>query len=176
MADSLRDQLLKSGIAKLPPKGKPASRKKGRAKPSRGKAGADDGEMDLGQAWAMRARAESSERKRARAEAETKARERKERLQRLRKVLDGKALNKPGAEHARHFEYGGKIRRVYVDDAQLKALNAGQLGVVQLKGSHVVVERAVAEQVRAFAPGHIALLVDSEAPVADDGVPDDLTW
>lgn len=132
--------------------------------------------MDLARAYAMRARAESSERKQAKAQAEAEARARKERLQRLRRILDGKALNKPEAEQVRHFEYGGKIRRVYVDDAQLEALNQGRLGVIQIKGSYVLVTRDVIDQVQGFASSHVALLVDPDAHDADDGVPDDLTW
>lgn len=179
MADSLRDQLLKSGLVKQTRKNKPARRKQGGPGHSKNKAtthAGHEGDMDLARAWAMRKRAESAERRRAKAEAEAEARARKERLQRLRQVLQGKALNKADAERVRHFEYGGKIRRVYVDDAQLKALNAGDLGVVQLKGSYVLVTRAVIDEVQAFAPGHVALRVDPDAGAADDGVPDDLTW
>ncbi len=174
MADSLREQLLKSGIVKQTRKSKPPRRKGGKHKPARPDTAS--GDMDLARAYAMRARAESEERKRARAEAEAEARARKERKRRLREVLQGKALNKADAERARHFEYGGKIRRVYVDDAQWTALNEGRLGVVQSSGSHVLVTREVAEQVQAFAPDHVALLVDPDAGDADDGVPDDLTW
>lgn len=179
MADSLRDQLLKSGIVKQNRKSKPPRRKKGGAHHHANKADPKaeaSGDMDLARAWAMRARVESSERKQAKARAEAEAKARKERLQRLRKTLDGKALNKADAEHVRHFEYGGKIRRVYVDDAQLKALNKGDLVVIQLKGSYVLVTPEVADEVQTFAPQHIALRVNPAADKADDDVPDDLTW
>lgn len=179
MADSLREQLLKSGIVKTTRNDKPSRHKKGGRKRHGDNApvgATGDGEMDLAQAWAVRNRAETAERKRAKAEAEAEARARKERVQRLREVLQGKSLNKADAQQVRHFEYGGKIRRIYVDAAQLTALNEGRLGVVQVKGSHVLVTREVAEQVRAFAPGHVALLVDPDARNADDGVPDDLMW
>jgi len=91
--------------------------------------------------------------------------------------LQGKALNKADAEHVRHFEYGGKIRRVHVDPAQLAALNAGELGIVQQAGRYVLVERAIAEQVRDIDAHLLALLVEpGTGGIGDDGVPDDLMW
>ncbi|HET8554363.1 MAG TPA: DUF2058 family protein [Rhodanobacteraceae bacterium] len=174
MADSLREQLLKSGIVKQTRKNKPANRKGGQHKHAAART--SSAEMDLAKAYAIRAKAEAGERKRAKAEAEAEARARKERKLRLQQLLQGKALNKADAERPRHFEYGGKIRRVYVDDAQWKALNDGRLGVVQSSGSYVLVSREIIDRVQAFAPDHVALLVDSEAVEADDGVPDDLVW
>jgi uncharacterized protein YaiL (DUF2058 family) len=77
----------------------------------------------------------------------------------------------------RHFEYGNKIRRVHVDDAQLAALNAGELGVVQQGGRYLLVKRDVAEQVRQIDAQHLALLVEpGSGGIGDDGVPDDLMW
>ena len=102
---------------------------------------------------------------------------RRERKQQLKKLLDGCALNKADAEHARNFEYGGKIRRVHVDAAQLAAINAGELGVVQHGGRYVLVTRAVAEQVQAIDASRVALLIaPGGTGVDDDGVPDDLIW
>jgi uncharacterized protein YaiL (DUF2058 family) len=64
-----------------------------------------------------------------------------------------------------------------VDAAQLAALNAGELGVVQQGGRYLLVSRDIAEQVRDIDPHQLALLVDPNAAgVGDDGVPDDLMW
>ena len=51
-------------------------------------------------------------------------------------MLEGKALNLADAEHVRHFEYGGKIKRVHVTPEQLAALNRGELGVLQQDGRY----------------------------------------
>ena len=193
MADSLRDQLLKSGIVKqvqqdrarepkrpaAPPSGKPV-RKGGKphaashaARPS----GQSQQDIDLAKAYALRAQTEARERQRVEREAAEQARLRRERKQKIQQLLDGKALNKVDADQPRNFEYGGKIRRVHVDDAQLSALNAGELGVVQQGGRYLLVSREIAEQVRDIDPHQLALLVDSDsAGVDDDGVPDDLMW
>lgn len=190
MADSLRDQLLKSGIVKQVREdkrvkkhtnGRPnAGSKDGARKPaSPDHAGnaASSAEMDLARAYALRARSDAGERKRAQAEAAAKAQARKERKRKLEQALAGNVLNKPDADVLRHFEYGEKIRRIYVDGPQLAALNAGDLGVVQHAGRYILVKRAVAVAVSEFAPEQIALLVDkAESRDDDDGVPDDLTW
>jgi len=97
--------------------------------------------------------------------------------------VKGKELNAADADIARHFEYGGRIKRIHVTAEQLKALNAGHLGELQMDGRYLLVDAALlaqAEQV--FAPA-VALKVDPDAPAADDPyadpqfqVPDDLVW
>jgi uncharacterized protein YaiL (DUF2058 family) len=181
MADSLRDQLLKAGFTSTPkPKGKGGGKPGKRSgKPRRAPkdAGNGSGEPDLARAYALRAKAESAERRRQKAEAEREARERKERKRKLQEVLKDAALNSADAELMRHFEYGGKIRRVHVDADQLARINAGELAVVQLSGRYLLVSLEVADKVHAIAPEHIALRVDpSAADEGDDGVPDDLVW
>ncbi|WP_426284914.1 DUF2058 domain-containing protein [Luteibacter sp. E-22] len=224
MAESLRDQLLKSGLVKeireekrkpAPPArqggntsasgqpyagdrpkqgGKPHgggnARNKGGPNPAgrpprhAGKPGAPaqrpprkDGEIDLAKAYAIRAQNEAAERRRVEAEAAEQARLRKEKKRKVEELLKGKALNLPDADQVRHFPYGEKIRRVYVDTAQLAALNAGELGVVQQGGRYLVVDKTVIEELRGIAPEFIALMVDpNAADESDDGVPDDLMW
>jgi uncharacterized protein YaiL (DUF2058 family) len=191
MADSLRDQLLKSGIvkqvqpertreAKRPAQAAPGKHARKGGKPhasSAGGSGQSQQDIDLAKAYALRAQTEARERKRVEQEAAEQARLRRERKQKIQQLLDGKALNKADADQPRNFEYGGKIRRVHVDAAQLAALNAGELGVVQLAGRYLLVSREIAEQVRDIDPHQLALLVDpGAAGVGDDGVPDDLMW
>ena len=45
----------------------------------------------------------------------------------LEELLKDKSLNSEAADIARHFPYGGKIKRIYVTAEQLTALNAGEL-------------------------------------------------
>ena len=183
MSESLRDQLLKSGLVKQVreekrpvggkgrPPGKPHGQGGKQSAPQRSRE-----EIDLAKAYAIRAQTEAGERKRAQQEAEEQARLRRERKQKIQQLLDGKALNKAETELVRNFEYGGKIRRIHVDAAQLAALNAGELGVVQQAGRYLLVAREIAEQVRAIDEHQLALLVDPNAAGDDDGVPDDLVW
>lgn len=184
MSESLRDQLLKAGFVNQVRQEKRDG--EGKGKPSGGKPQGHGGkpsaprhrleDIDLAKAYAIRAQTEANERKRTQQEAEEQARLRRERKQKIQQLVYGKALNKAETDRVRNFEYGGKIRRIHVDAAQLAALNAGELGVVQQAGRYLLVARAIAEQVRAIDEHQLALLIDPDAAGDDDGVPDDLVW
>lgn len=213
MADSLRDQLLKLGLAKSAPaapartrdSGKPGARKSGAeqagqsgrppagkpqhhksaapAKPAGGKHQANKAapsaqrraEIDLAQAYALRARNEREEKDRVAREQAEQARVKKERKTKLAQLLEGQAQNRAEADVARHFPHAGKIRRVYVTAEQLIALNRGELGVVQFGGRYHVVVREVALAAQAIDADALLLLPDPSAP-ADDDIPADLVW
>ena len=139
--------------------------------------------MDLGKAYAIRAQKEKEERVEAERLKQEEARLRREAKARVEELLKDKALNDPAAEIARHFPYGGKIKRIYVNAEQLKALNAGDLGVLQQNGRYLLVTSAVLAQAEALFPACVALKVDPSAPAEDDPyadpqyqVPDDLVW
>ncbi len=184
MGDSLRDQLLKAGLKPTQPAAAPkrspaqvhgdnkAQATAPARKPAPRRARSSDAgtseEMDLARAYALRHAQEQRERAAAARIAEEKARLRKQQREQVHKLLEGRTLNRADAELMRHFEYGGKIRRVHVDAAQLQALNDGALGVVQMDGRYLLVERAVAEAVRACAPQHLALLPEPGAGSAEE--------
>ena len=197
MSDSLRDQLLGLGFKPPPkPERKPERKpdRKPERKPDARRAHATppvrdprkpraQGDIDLAKAYAIRAQREKDERIAAERAKQEAARERREARARLGQLLQGKALNDPAADIARHFEYGGKIKRIHVNAAQLRALNAGELGVVQLDGRYLLVDAATLDMAAATFPPSVALRVDPDAPAADDPyadpkyqVPDDLVW
>jgi len=188
MSDSLRDQLLKSGLvqklkseARPGPAPRPVPRAAAKPVPKRADAASQAGapaephEHDLARAYALRARQEKEEHARAQREAERLAREKKERRQKLAALLGGKALNASEADLPRHFPHGNKIRRIYVTAEQLPRLNRGDLAVLQLAGRYVLVEREVALQAQAIQAECVVLLCDPDAPAEDD-VPADLVW
>ena len=151
-------------------------------RPPRGAARSRE-DIDLAKAYAIRAQREKDERIAAEKAKQDAARERREARAKLSQLVQGKALNSADADIARHFEYGGKIKRIHVTAEQLKALNAGELGVLQADGRYLLVDAALlAEAEQVFAPA-VALKVDPDAPAADDPyadpqyqVPDDLVW
>lgn len=174
--------------------GRPGGHKPGGHKPGEnrghvqaGKPGAPkprrEGEIDLAKAYAIRAQKEKDDRIEAERLKQEEARVRREAKAKLEALLKDKALNDAGAEIARHFPYGGKIKRIYVTEPQLKQLNAGELGVVQLNGRYLLVTAAVLIEAEAtFAPS-VALKVDPNAAAGEDPyadpqyqVPDDLIW
>ncbi|PBS13790.1 nucleoprotein/polynucleotide-associated enzyme [Lysobacteraceae bacterium NML93-0792] len=141
------------------------------------------GDIDLAKAFAIRAQREKDERIEAERLKQEEARLRREARAKLETFMQGKALNRPEADIARHFEYGGKIKRIHVDAEQLAALNAGELGVVQLNGRYLLVTAAVLDEAEAIFPQGVALRVDPAAPAGEDPysdpryqVPDDLVW
>lgn len=207
MTDSLRDQLLGLGFKPAPkPERKPDRRPdprrdahkptgKGAAHPKPGQGGKprpphatgkpkrSQEDIDLAKAYAIRAQREKDERIEAERIKQEEARVRREAKARLEAFLKDKALNDAEADIARHFPYGGKIKRIYVNADQLKALNKGDLGVVQQNGRYLLVTAAVLAEAEAiFAPA-VALKVDPDAPADQDPyadpqyqVPDDLVW
>jgi len=184
MSESLRDQLLKSGLArkfKSEPQSKPAvparpaTRAPGPAQ-TPGHTRRERAEIDLAKAYALRDSTERAERERVQREAEQRAREKKERRQRLATLLNDKAQNAQNAEIPRHFPHANKIRRIYVTPEQLPRLNGGELGVVQLAGRYLLVTREVAQAAHEVDAEALVLLCDAHADSVDDDVPSDLVW
>lgn len=140
-------------------------------------------DIDLAKAYAIRAQREKDERMELERQKQEEARLRREARAKLEELIKDKGLNDPNAEIARHFPYGGKIKRIYVNAEQLKALNAGELGVLQQNGRYVLVTAALLNEAEAvFAPS-VALRVDPNATAEEDPyadpqyqVPDDLVW
>src|SRR5690606_39980373 len=113
MTESLRDQLLSLGFKPAPrPERRPGGpRGQGRkggpdagkgARKGQGAQGAgpqgqrtpaEEAEIDLGKAWALRAEAEKRERLEAERRKQEEARQRREARARLEALLEGKALN-----------------------------------------------------------------------------------
>jgi len=140
-------------------------------------------EMDLAKAYAIRAQKEKEERIETERLKQEEARQRREAKAKLEELLKDKGLNDEAADIARHFPYGGKIKRIYVTAAQLTALNAGELGVVQLNGRYLLVTAEALAQSEAVFAASVALKVDPNAPAEEDPyadpqfqVPDDLVW
>lgn len=176
------------GPAGKPGAGRPAGNAPAGARPAHGRAqGAGKPrtreEIDLAKAYAIRAQKEKEERIAAEAAKQEAARLRREARAKLGVFLADKILNLKDAEIARHFEYGGKIKRIYVSAEQLKALNAGELGVVQDNGRYLLVSAATLAEAEQIFPPCVALKVDPNAPAGEDPyadpqyqVPDDLVW
>ena len=211
MSNSLRDQLKGLGFKEPPtPAPKPAHAPRPVHAPhaAAGKSGAGSGarpgnkpaaggrksdpraaqprtreDIDLAKAYAIRAQKEKDERIEAERLKQEEARLRREAKAKLEAFLKDKALNAADAEHVRHFEYGGKIKRIHVTAEQLKALNAGALGVLQMNGRYLLVEAAVLDAAQAIFAQAVALKVDPDALASDDPyadpqyrIPDDLAW
>lgn len=196
MSHSLKDQLLGLGFKPAPkterrpdkaphPPGKPARGKtvertghSGKPKPKQSQE-----EIDLARAFALRTQQEKREREMAEQAKQAAALQKKISKEQVGKLLEGGILNVADADIARHFSYGGKIKRIYVTAAQLAALNAGELGVVQFNGRYCLTTRENTLAVRELLPSLVALYCDGNEESLPEGyddpkfqVPDDLIW
>ena len=193
MSDSLKDQLLGLGFKSAPKTDpKPATTRSGHnkrishdRKPHRPQTNTPEmqQEIDLAKAFALRKQQEMREREKAEREKQAAALHKKQAKETVARLLDGQILNSADADIARHFSYGGKIKRIYVDVAQLELLNNGQLGVVQFNGRYCLVSKDIALAVRDALPSLLALYCDGNELALPEGyddarfqVPDDLIW
>src|SRR5699024_303894 len=111
----------------------PAGRKK---RPVRKKKRADS---DLARAWAARRKAEMREKEAEKQRRVAEQEERRRRNRELDGIIRGNTLNRKDADVPRYFEHMGRIRRVLCTPEQREQLNRGELGVVNLRGSYLLV-------------------------------------
>ena len=199
MSNSLKDQLLGLGFKTVPqaerepkPKPKPKVKQDPLRKPPMGKSPVNKSgqarpesqeELDLAKAYAMRKQLELREREAAERAKQEAALQKKQAKEAVARMLEGQIQNSPDADIARHFAYGGKIKRVHVTPEQLSALNAGHLGVVQFNGRYCLVSRDITLAVRERMPALVSLYCDGNEEKLPEGyddprfeVPDDLIW
>ena len=160
-----------------------APQREQRAPAPRHEGGRKQGDIDLAKAYAIRSQREKDERIAAEKLKQEEAARRREGKAKLTELLRTASRNVADADIARHFEYGGKIRRIYVTAEQLRLLNLGEFAVVQQGGRYHLLSPQDAQTAEALLPGALALLVDPNAPVAEGDyadpkyqVPDDLVW
>ncbi|MFP4208786.1 MAG: DUF2058 domain-containing protein [Wenzhouxiangella sp.] len=190
---SLQDALLKAGLAEDKPrparKSGPPERKGATAGPGRPKKapkrstgkprGAGSAESDLARAYKAREQAEAAEKERVKKERVAAQEARRKRNLALDAIIQGQTLNRKDADCPRYFEHLGRIRRVLCTPEQRQQLNNGELGVVSLRGSYLLVSLETLAAFAAIAPDLVPDLTPKEPE--DDGsdyppVPDDLVW
>lgn len=140
-------------------------------------------DFDLAKAFALRQKEEQRLREQAEMAKQEQARQRKLQKEQVAQLLKDQVQNRPDADIVRHFPYAGKIKRVYVTTEQLRAINAGELAVVQHLGKFCIVDKAVALHVQTLIPALLALLCDGNEQAMPEEyadpqfqVPDDLIW
>lgn len=194
MSNSLRDQLLKAGLAtqaqvdkaeqekQKPQTKKPPERPDKRAvqKPSpkpqqttlpKAKPPAPKKEEDLAQFYSARDKIEREEK----LEQERRQREASERKKQLRQqvktLLEGKLLNQPEADIRYNFVVGETIKYLYVTAEQQTQLAQGQLAITFLEGKRCLISLELAQQIQAIDPDKLIVIAD---PNADSDIPLDL--
>lgn len=136
-------------------------------------------ESDLEKAYRARERAEAAEKEQAKLARQAAQEARRQRNLKLDEIVRGNTLNRKDADCPRYFEHLGRIRRVLCTPEQRAALNGGEIGLVSLRGSYLLLSLDNQARVRAIAPDLVPDLSPKEPE--DDGsdyppVPDDLIW
>lgn len=179
MGDSLQDQLRALGLSRSKPAAKQEKQPRhGKPKPQGKRVIPKPGqELSLDEAYALREREEQREAERARRQKREEDRRRRQVNKAIRDIVASQRQNRAEAEIPRHFMFNGRIRKVYVDADQQRALNEGDLGIVYLSGSYHLLEPAALEAVRRISGEHVVDLgLDAGDEDPEHPVPDDLVW
>ena len=205
MGNSLRDELLKAGLAAPEPRRKTRRRKRGDAAPARRRdaPGNDTSRNDAPKNDAPRSDARSRDasesdsvggtqhvlrenrRRTARfirdaslAGPSVEENARKALRRRIEALVERERLNDAEADVAYHFIKGKRIKRIYVTEAQRARLGSGELVIAALEGNHHLMSATAAGTLRELAPQTtICECSESGADASEDyPVPDDISW
>lgn len=201
MAGSLKDQLLKAGLA-TPEQAKRAEREKkaeqhaqrqahrkeskastGKAKPAPPEKTAIEQARERGRELNK----EKSDRDRAQMRAiadKAKAKVLRAEINDIVKRHDQRVKTASDDDVAYNFVHGKRVKRIYVPPAQREQISNGTLVIVNNDGIYHLLPRAAAEKVRSRDPKRIIVAHDDAKPEpgSDDEyyakfeVPDDLDW
>ena len=187
MSGSLRDQLLKSGVASKQQahKAKQAIKKTSKAnKNARRNGNAVTESSKLGQEIA-RSEQQKAEKDRALNAARNAEREARELQHSVSQIIERNAIKTKG-EDRYNFTLDNKIQHIYVDELQRKQLINGVIGIIEHGDTLYAIPAAVARRLAEKVASKIMLNdADNSASESDDAeddpyaqyeVPDDLMW
>lgn len=172
---SLKDQLMKAGLADAKKARKAEHEKRQEAKaPGQAQAGT----------LARQALAEQAERDRALNRQREAEKAQKALLAQVRQLVETQRISRQGGELPYQFVDGGKIKKLYVTPAQQDQLVRGQIAIVRLGDGHELVPTVVAEKIRSRDAAAVVLLnarrndsgMAEDDPYANYRIPDDLMW
>lgn len=195
MSSSLRDQLVKAGLAtanqaKKAERDQQAKRRKNQAgsknqsknkskgsdKPNAKQKPVEDNSPEaIAKARARQVRAEKASRDRAIAKVRNEKSAEKAKRAEIKQIIaqnDLRAKEASDDDAPYNFVHGKKVKRIYVPKQQVDDLGAGRLVIVNNDGRYHIVSKAVAEQISKRDPKWIVAAHDPKAS-APDGADDD---
>jgi len=192
MADSLRDQLVKAGLASgaQAKKAERQTRAEKNAQRSGGKHGAlqeDPNSPERVKARALKQQAEKRARDQALARdsnAKSAAKALRAEIKQIISQNDLRAKTVNDDDVSYNFVHRKKIKKIFAPREQIELLSTGSLVIVNNDGLYHLLSKEVAEQIRSRDPKRIIASHDNRAPEhgSDDEhyakfeVPDDLDW
>lgn len=181
MTDSLRDQLLKLGLAN---KQQAKQAQAHKPKPSRHQPPKPDPAATAAQrAQAAKLLRDQELNRKEQAKLEARAR-----AAQLRQLIDQHRLPPLQTDEFFSFMNGQRIARVPVDADRRAGLTAGTLLIASFAGRYDLIPASAADRLRERDPAvvidpnapagnsHVAAAADADDPYKDFVVPDDLTW
>ncbi|MCG8466233.1 MAG: DUF2058 family protein [Xanthomonadales bacterium] len=160
----------------------------GSAQRSQGRPQKTKEEVTLEEAYRERQKLERKEVEQTKQRQQREQEQRRQRNLKLDEIVKDKTLNDSNADVRRYFEYGSRIRHLYVTKDQLAALAEDKLGIVVLRGRYLLVDPEVLAEFKALAPDLVPDLAKDAAPEeapaeeatssdsSSSEVPDDLRW
>lgn len=175
MAISLKDQLLKAGLADNK-RARQADHAKRQA--AKGKPDADNAALAV-----QRAREAQLEKDREANRQRVLQQEQKAITAQIRQLIESHRIERKGGELSYQFSDERKVKKIVVTEPQQYQLIHGHIAIVRLQDKYELVPTAIAEKIRQRDPAYIVLLntrqtttVDADDPYADYQIPDDLMW
>ncbi len=182
MANTLFEQLKKTGLVDDKQARQARKEKHLRVKQQKGKKGRPEDESKL---RAQRAQTEKAARDRELNRQRKQAAEQKALAAQIRQLIEMNRIDHDAGEIGFNFTAGGKVRQLYVTEKLQSQLARGQLAIVRLDSAYELVPAAVAEKLKQRDPscviycdaaGAQAEASDADDPYAEYQVPDDLMW
>ena len=174
---SLKDQLLKAGLA--PKKTKQQPKKKKAPTPPKNKR-AKVGEATLRAQRAMLAKAKKDKKLN---EQRLKDAEKKAKIAEIKQLIDNSKLDRKDGETAYHFTYAKKVKKIYVTNEQQSLLSKGKIGIVTLgNDQYFLVPKEVTEKILEREQNFVVREKEQEQTSSEDEqyadyqIPDDLNW
>jgi uncharacterized protein len=182
MGNSLRDQLLKSGLVN-DKQLKQAGKEKRKEQNRQHGQNTPDPKVDL-QAASRQAAADKAERDRKLNQQRQETAAQKALAAQVKQLVEAHRVALEEGETAFNFADGGKVKRLYLSDALRRQITQGRLVVIRCEGRYELVPQEAAEKIRARDAGAIVLWNEAAAqpvttqddPYKDFVVPDDLMW
>lgn len=175
MAISLKDQLLKAGLADNKRARQADHAKRQEAK---GKNDAENATLAVQKARELQAEKDREANRQLVLQQEQKAI-----AAQIRQLIEAHRIDRKSGELSYQFSDDRKVKKLLVSEPQQYQLIHGQIAIVRLNEQYELVPTAIAEKIQQRDASFIALLntrqvsaVDVDDPYADYQIPDDLMW
>lgn len=178
MSLSLKDQLLKAGLAKKP-KAKPQKKKKQPQVAKKQRKQTSEATLRAQRAMLDKAKKDKRLNEQRQAEALAKAK-----FAEIKQLVDGAKLDRKDGETSYSFTLKKKVKKIYVTEEQQKQLSRDQIVIISLGNeAFELVPKAAALKIAERDAKYVVKNTNTDSsaskdddPYADYQVPDDLSW